>query len=383
MVRLVSALTLSALARFTYSVRIRDLSPLGHGDNDSLVEEARSETGSFCKVGVGFSVAFQKQPLAVTEAAKLVKARGINCVRMWSYSSEYLEALHGAGIKDVLVNVPTGELKDVDASKADAIVKGLKAFADKGMKLRVALGNEALAPWENHDGQNGGRVQMALTHMVAALKANGMGSVPVTVPFQAGILGNSYPPQAGAFAGVILDVLRNVCEVLLASGGEFTIHLYPWFARQHGLDLALGKSGNNINGVQYSGMLHQMVAATRAALSRLDARYTAIPLSIGETGWPSAGAPDATAANAREYYRNTIAAATSESLPLDPNLRTVFLFEAFDEKKKSGASHGGHQKSEEDNFGLMYESGGQKYTGLRFPEVPEEPPAVYPACPSS
>lgn len=328
-------------------------------------------------MGVGFSLAFQKQRLDVKVAAKRLKDLGIQCVRLWSYDSSYLTALLDAGIRDVLVNVPTHELAELaDGShgspndKALSVARTLKPFANQGMSLRIAVGNEPLASWEGGTA-NGPLLPSALEQMHMALVEEQLVGVGLTVPFFNGVLYTSYPPEQGSFGSAYTNTIREVASVLLRTGGEFTIHLYPWFARKGNpgdvpLDLALGRHGSNVHGRSYSGLLHMQVVATRAALTQLDTRFGQMPLSIGECGWPSAGHPEATLQHAGEFVRNVMAAARNVDLPLDPHLRTVYLFEAFDEMLKSSHSHGGSSRETEDNFGLMTEDGTLKYNNINF-----------------
>jgi exo-beta-1,3-glucanase (GH17 family) len=111
---------------------------------------------------------------------------------------------------------------------------------------------------------------------------------------------------------------------------------------------------------KYSSLLHQQIAAARAALVKISPEYKTMPLTIGESGWPTDGHAEATVQNACEYASHLIANAHSADLPLDPYLRTIYYFEAFDEQGKAAAGHGGIGMAEENNFGLCYESGAEK-----------------------
>jgi len=322
-----------------------------------------SEIGS-CSAGVGFSLNFQRHPLDLNVAARKLKDLGVRCVRMWHYRSDYLQALLNVGIKDVLVNVPTGELGSLahSSSHANNIAQILAPFYNKGMRFRVAVGNEPLASWEGGN-SNGPLLLPSLENMQNALDRYGLRSVTCTVAFYNGVMGVGYPPQNGAFQPGLTSTIRDVADFLVRTGGEFTIHIYPFFAVVYDpqnvpVDLALGKVKNTIDGVTYNGLLHQQIVATRAALNRLGSKYSRLPLNIGECGWPSAGHYAATVANARDFTNYVIDNANS----MDQYLRTIYLFEAFDEQKKSGTGHGGGGAATEDNFGIMRENGDLKYS---------------------
>ena len=92
------------------------------------------------------------------------------------------------------------------------------------------------------------------------------------------------------------------------------------------------------------------------ALVKVDARFTAdkLPVIVGETGWPTSDNTydGASVANAEAYVRNALAT----KIPL-------YLFEAFDEQKKSGDSGAGTQTSDvENHWGVFTEAGVAKYS---------------------
>mmetsp|Transcript_137795 Transcript_137795/g.428163 ORF Transcript_137795/g.428163 Transcript_137795/m.428163 type:complete len:461 (-) Transcript_137795:49-1431(-) len=330
------------------------------------------DPGSSLKVGAGFSLGFMSHPLGPKVAAQKIAAAGIRTVRLWSWSAADLQAMLDAGIHDVLVDVPTGQLDALvrDPSFGGKIAGVLRPFHQQGMKIRVGVGNEPLASWENHHG-NAAKLAPAMEKLHTALEAQGMSDVSVTVPFFAGIMGNTYPPEKGAFKSQLVSAIRAVAAIAYRTGGEFTVHQYPWFGRignpgQIPLDLAVGRRGSNINGRQYTSLLHQEITAVRAALVQLDSRYHSMPLTIGESGWPSAGHSDATPQNSCDYARNALRDATRTDNPLDLNLRTLYLFEGFDETGKSAAAHGGKSREMENHFGLFHENGSPKCPGLTF-----------------
>jgi len=253
------------------------------------------------------------------------------------------------------------------------------------MRFRVNVGNEPLAWWEGGVGTNGPLLVPGLQNMQAALQQEGLLSVTCTVAFFNGIMGTTYPPEAGEFDSQYVSTISGVADFLYQTGSEFNVHIYPWFARVGDptnvpLDLALGNTQNTINGIYYNGLIHQQIAAARAALNRMNANYASVPISVGESGWPSGGNhAEATVANAEQYTTNVIAATSRQDVPLDPNLGTVYLFEAFDEQGKAAAGHGGGGSTVENNFGIFYESGAAKYS-VSFPTPSPTPsPPVSPS----
>mmetsp|Transcript_80166 Transcript_80166/g.248810 ORF Transcript_80166/g.248810 Transcript_80166/m.248810 type:complete len:468 (+) Transcript_80166:77-1480(+) len=319
------------------------------------------------KIGLGLHLGLMRNRLDPETAAKKYVELGVTSVRMWDYDEDCLQALLDAGIKDVLVDVPQNKLGELaaDSGLAQQIAGILKPFHDKDMSLRVGIGNEPLAKWEHNGGEH---VQAGMENMIKELEAQEMTDVTVTVPLQAGVLGSTYPPDQGRFADQHKDAISAMAKIIHENGGEFTVQLYPWFTRKGNphdisLDLALGRKKNTIGSTEYSGLLHQMVAATRAALIELDSAYETIPLTVGETGWPSkSDSADATDENLCEYAKHVVDAADG----LDPHVRTVYLFEGFDEMNKAGAGSGGGHREEENHFGLMTEDGTLKCSDIKF-----------------
>lgn len=312
----------------------------------------RTKSRAPCCAGVNLSVAFQKSPLAAAQAvARLIAAfPDTNYVKIFDWKSDLLDALVAAGYVDIVVAVTNWELAAVgaaDGATASAVVARLAPFVRQGVHITLAVGNEPLAPWYNNEFTH--LVVPALERLRGALTALGYCGIDLTVPFDASILAASYPPQNGAFDPNKQDVVVAVAQLLRGWGSPFFINFYPFFAYQAdpvniSLDYALLATPNTVDGVTYPNMLAAFVAAVRSALLRVDPTLTqtALPIVIGETGWPTFGVPAATVANAQRFATN----ATRAGIPL-------YLFEAFDEGNKPG-------DEVERNFGALTESGEKK-----------------------
>jgi hypothetical protein len=76
--------------------------------------------------------------------------------------------------------------------------------------------------------------------------------------------------------------MQSVTPTMMSTGSKFSINLYPYFDKfytpQIPLDFALGNSGSQLDAD---------IQACRNALNKIGAN--ALPIIIGETGWPSAG----------------------------------------------------------------------------------------------
>jgi hypothetical protein len=129
--------------------------------------------------------------------------------------------------------------------------------------------------------------------------------------------------------------------------------------RKKGVPVAFALGTNNSSvvvdgGLEYRSLLDAMYDTVLAALAK--AGYPNMPLTIGETGWPTTGAVEATAGNACRYLNQVIALASrEEGTPRRPRERVeIYVFEAFDESLKPAGSI-------EPNWGVMTEGGTEKY----------------------
>lgn len=180
----------------------------------------------------------------------------------------------------------------------------------------------------------------------------------ITVPFDTGFLANSYPPKNSAVRGDLAEAIREIAKMLREDGGEFSANVYPWFMYQFGggnvpLDFSVGEVKNTVDGHTYPSIMAQATSAVRAALLRLDSSFTAdqLPITLGETGWPTGGHPAATRENAEKFMKSACESGIQ-----------MYLFEAFDETLKGGRTpEGGALGVVENNWGLLTEQGESKY----------------------
>jgi exo-beta-1,3-glucanase (GH17 family) len=104
----------------------------------------------------------------------------------------------------------------------------------------------------------------------------------VTIPFSGVVLVNTYPVENSVFHPDVIDLMRAVTPTLISTGSKFSINVYPYFDYAYStdipLDFALGRSGS---------LLEAKLRGCRLALDKIGAN--AVPIIVGETGWPSAG----------------------------------------------------------------------------------------------
>jgi len=318
-------------------------------------------SGSQRIIGFNWNISLMRNPLSPEAAARaIVAAGGVRPMKLFNYDATSIAALQSAGITHVSVSVPNVNLPQLNASTSFAagVCQVLKPFIDAGMQFQVMVGNEPLASWYN--GAYHPILSNCVANMITAIRTEGLsGSVKVTVPFQVGVLSNSYPPSAGTFDPRDASVIASVAQQLVATGSSFDVNIYPYFAINdvNNLNFVLGNEGNTVDGVTYSCLLDQQAAAVRAALLKLNSSYTeeTLPICIGECGWPTNGDhgadPEATPANAATFLQNCIEKSTY----------SIFFFEAFDEQLKAQTGANGTSSLKENYFGWLNEAGQKKY----------------------
>eukprot|EP00667_Euglena_gracilis_P011133 EG_transcript_11364 len=314
-------------------------------------------------VGFNFALMQQRHPLSPLEAATKFRAAlgRVGRVKLFDYNPEYLAAFEAVGLEDVVVSVPNVELPQLAASArhAAAVLDTVGPFVRRGMRLTVAVGNEPLAPW--YGGAFRPHLLPALSLLHRGVQERGWSEkVRLTVAFSYSILSSTYPPSQGAFQADAQDIVLAVARMLANASSPFFANVYSFSAYQSApldvpLSYALLETSHTVEGVTYPHLLAAQVAALRSALLRLDYRLTAatLPIVIGETGWPTAGHPAATPANARTFLANAVRYAAEQPL---------YLFEAFDEQRKSEDAGGGAAGDVvENHWGMLTESGELKF----------------------
>lgn len=312
-------------------------------------------------VGVNFALKLQMDPLPNRFAANKLRAHfpKLTKAKIFDHDKNVLNALREEGFEHVVMAVPNDKVNELarDKQYADSLVCDvIKPQIRDGLSMSVAIANEPFAPW---NGLDVGDLVSAFRNLHGSLEANNLSSaVKITIPFYFGILEKSYPPSEGSFAKTKISALKTLTTLLYETGSTFDINIYPFFSHRDNpqdvsLPYALGESAITVDGVKYNGLLQAQVAAVRAALLAIDGCFTerGLPIVIGETGWPTAGHQAANVENAAKYIKNAVAS----RIP-------IYLFEAFDEKKKSGDSGAGAVGIVvEDNWGIFTEAGNLKY----------------------
>ncbi|KAL8435998.1 hypothetical protein ACSSS7_002043 [Eimeria intestinalis] len=336
-------------------------------------------------VGINWSDKYSKYRLPREEAFAILKKNGFNHIK--TFSPDGLASIFEVygQLARVYVGLPNRKLTELAFDKTYArrvVERQLKPFAT--IIRLVIVGNEPLiciktehwaARGECGSTNSPAKLLPAMRNIKEALKAAGMGAVPVTTALNGGILemsANPWTPCVADFRPAVLPLLRELWGFLRMQRppAPFMINIYSWFAAMGGHitpDISVGYPGPNLpSDGQYTYYFNfdMQLDMQRVALCKNNA--TDLDLWVGETGWPTAGHPRATPLNAHWYYTSAVKRAMGESLNDEEkdNIRLkgvpipIFLFEAFDEMVKFEIEHG---NLFENSFGVFYEDGRPKW----------------------
>uniref|UniRef100_A0A0A9GUN3 Glucan endo-1,3-beta-D-glucosidase n=1 Tax=Arundo donax TaxID=35708 RepID=A0A0A9GUN3_ARUDO len=194
--------------------------------------------------------------------------------------------------------------------------------------------------------------------------------IAVTTAHNAGVLGSSYPPSAGAIRKDLLPYLCPILDYHVRTGTPFLVNAYPYFAYSGDpkgvqLEYALLEPGyagvpDPNSGLHYPNLLVAQVDAVYHAIAAANtAASRVVEVRVSETGWPSAGAPNETAAtpqNAARYNSNAMRlVAEGKGTPLKPGVPLrAYVFALFNENLKPGLAS-------ERNYGLFKPDGTPAY----------------------
>ncbi|KAK9269262.1 hypothetical protein L1049_001032 [Liquidambar formosana] len=292
------------------------------------------------------------------QVVALLKAQGINRVKIYDTDSSVLTALANSDIS-VVVAMPNELLSSAAADQSftdNWVQANISKYYPSTQIQAISVGNEVFVDPNNVTKY----LVPAMTNVHASLLKYNLSSIKISSAIALSALQNSYPSSAGSFKPELVEpVIKPMLSLLRKTGSYLMVNVYPFFAYEANadvisLDYALFKenpgvvdSGNNL---KYMSLLEAQIDAVFAAMSAL--QYNDIKMVVTETGWPSLGDEDETgagAANAASYNGNLVnRVLTGGGTPLRPNdTLDVYLFALFNENQKPGPTS-------ERNYGLFY-----------------------------
>ncbi|KAG4136184.1 hypothetical protein ERO13_D08G264400v2 [Gossypium hirsutum] len=292
------------------------------------------------------------------KVVELIKLHNIKYVRIYDSNIQVLKAFANTGV-ELMVAVPNSDLLAFSQfqSNADSWLKNSILPYYPATKITyITVGLEVTESPDNASAL----VVPAMHNVLAALKKAGLHKrIKVSSTHSLGVLSRSFPPSAGAFNSSHASFLKPMLEFLAENQSPFMIDLYPYYAyrdspKKVSLDYALFESSSEVidpnTGLLYTNMFDAQIDALYFALMALN--FKTIKVMVTETGWPSKGSPKekgATPDNAQTYNTNLIRHVLNDTgTPAKPGEELdVYIFSLFNENRKPGLES-------ERNWGLFY-----------------------------
>ena len=286
----------------------------------------------------------------------LYTTNGIGKMRIFDPNQATLQALKGSNI-EVIVGVVNNDLQGLATSPAAAntwVQTNIIPYPDVKISY-IAAGNEIKPsdPLAQYVGP-------AIQNLKNAITASNL-QIKVSTVIDMSLLGNSFPPSAGAFSDSASSYINAIVSILASTNAPLLANVYPYFAYTSDptnikLEYALFTSPGVVvqdGNLGYQNLFDAVLDSLYSALEKIGgANLTVI---VTETGWPSDGDSGvaATVDNAGTYYKNLISH-VKNGTPKKPGPLETYLFAMFDEDQKGPAET-------EKHFGLFSPTKEPKY----------------------
>ncbi|XP_061372796.1 glucan endo-1,3-beta-glucosidase 12-like [Gastrolobium bilobum] len=323
-------------------------------------------------VGINYGTLGSNLP-SPKKVAQLLQSTLINKVKIYDSNPDILENFSNTGI-DLIVGVENNRVANISSDSSAAqewVSTRIVPFIPATSIVAIAVGNEYLTTNvdDNHDHLDPNALFRAMQNLHTVLSSHGLDhKIKVTTPHSMAVLASSFPPSSSTFALNLIPVMTDIVGFLSDTNAPFMINAYPYFAYRDNpssvnLEYALLGNATGIHdpkGYVYNNMLDAQIDGVRSAIIALGYGNRSIEITVSESGWPSKGNPDDSAAtlqNAKIYNTRLIERAqySNRGTPMKPKDHIdIFVFALFNENKKEG-------DASERNFGIFNGDGSKVY----------------------
>ncbi|CAH1449087.1 unnamed protein product [Lactuca virosa] len=283
-------------------------------------------------------------PLSPNIVVKLMKDNGFDKVKLFEAEPRVLDALRNSGLQ-VMLGIPNDFLAPLASGvrvAEDWVAKNVSAYVSRGVDIRyVAVGNEPFLKTYKNMFTNA--TLPALQNIQAALIKAGLGSqVKITVPLNADVYeSNSGVPSEGNFRSDIHSLMISIVQFLSDNAAPLTINIYPFlslYADPHfPIDFAFfaGTNAPVVDGtISYTNVFDANYDTLVWALEKNG--FPAMPVIVGEIGWPTDGDQNANLGYARKFNQGLISRIIQgQGTPKRKTPPDVYIFGLIDEDQKS------------------------------------------------
>ncbi|KAF0891897.1 hypothetical protein E2562_011290 [Oryza meyeriana var. granulata] len=334
-----------------------------------LTDQVLAASGQGMSIGINYGQIADNLP-SPARVSRLLRSMQISKVKLYDADQNVLSAFLDTGVEFVVGIGNENVSAMVDPAAAQAWVQQhVRPYLPAARITCITVGNEV---FKGNDTALKANLLPAMQSVYQAVVALGLqGQVNVTTAHSLDIMGNSYPPSAGAFRPDVVPYIQPLLNFLSMAKSPFLINCYPYFAYKADpssvpLEYVLFQPNAGVTDpntkLNYDNMLYAQIDSVYAAMQALG--HTDVDVKISETGWPSRGDPDeagATPEYAGIYIGNLLERIEmKQGTPLRPSSPIdVYVFALFNENLKPGPAS-------ERNYGLFYPDGTPVYdVGLR------------------
>ncbi|XP_022865449.1 glucan endo-1,3-beta-glucosidase 14-like, partial [Olea europaea var. sylvestris] len=291
----------------------------------------------------------------------LLKSLNLSRVKLYDADPNVLAAFANSNVEFIIGLGNEYLQKMTDPAEAQTWIRQhVQPYISQTKITCITVGNEILT---SNDAQMMSNLLPAMQTMYNSLSNLGLSKeVYVTTAHSIGILGNSFPPSAGAFRQDLANYIQRILDFHSQTGSPFLINAYPFFAYKDNpghvsLEYVLFEPNpgmrDPVTNLNYDNMLYAQIDAVYTAIKAMG--HTDIQVKVSETGWPSKGDPNEVGAstdNARLYNTNMLNRIQQhQGTPAKPSVAVdIYVFALFNENLKPGPSS-------ERNYGLYYPNG--------------------------
>ncbi|KAF3456327.1 hypothetical protein FNV43_RR00977 [Rhamnella rubrinervis] len=294
-----------------------------------------------------------------SEVISLYRSKKINRMRIYDPNRSVLEALRGSNI-EVILGVPNPDLQSLanPSNAASWVQKNVLSFRSNVRFRYIAVGNE-VSPVNGGTSGFAQFVLPAMKNIYNAIRSAGLQEqIKVSTAIDMTLIGNSYPPSAGAFRDDVRKYLDPIIGFLAYARSPLLANIYTYFSY---VDNPRDISSLRFTFFTISTCMGWFSRIPNLFDALLDALYSALERAggasldvvVSESGWPSAGGSATSMDNARTYYANLIQHVRKGTPKRPGRAIETYLFAMFDENQKN--------PEVEKHFGVFFPNKQPKY----------------------